>query len=93
MAIGGKFYLANQTTQSKRFNNGARMNRQAVQQGAASAKSYATSLFSINASAGQELVNLAMRQAVTRIEADIQARNRELLKAAEDFNAMTDIFA
>ncbi|WP_436644117.1 hypothetical protein [Microbaculum sp. FT89] len=93
MAIGGKFHLANQTAQSKRFNYGTRMNRQAVQQGATSAKSYATSLFSINASAGQELVNLAMRQAVTRIEADVQARNRELQKAAESFNSLNEIFA
>ena len=93
MAIGGKFYLANQTTQAKRFNFSAQMNRQAVRQGAETANAYASSLFTINSSAGEELVTLAIQQAVGRIEAQVRAQNEDLQNAANAFNSLNELFA
>jgi hypothetical protein len=93
MAIGGKFYLSNQAAQAKRFNFGADMNRQAVQQNISTANAYATSLFSINSAAGEEFVSLVFQQAVGRIEAQVQAQNEELQNAASAFNNLNELFA
>ncbi len=93
MAIGGKFYLSSLSNPTKKFNYGSQMNKQAVKQGAETANAYATSLFSIYSSAGDEYVSLSFQTAVDRVQEQVNAKNAELQKAAESFNSITELFA
>lgn len=93
MAIGGKFYLANLANPAKRFNYGAQMNRRIVENNIASAQSLGASFFSINSSAGAELVTLSIQMAVDRVEASVAARNADLTAELEDTLSGLDLLA
>jgi len=84
MAIGGKMYLAAKArAASQGFGNRSKMNRAVFNQNVASAQSFGLSLFSTTSSASQELVNLTLKNAVSRIEAAVQERNAKILADAK----------
>jgi hypothetical protein len=83
MAIGGKFYQANQAAQEKHHRYGSQINRNRIEYNRASALSLSSSLLTINSSASAELTTYTLQSAVDRVESAVNASNQKLQEAYE----------
>lgn len=78
MAIGGKFYQANQAAQEKYHRYGSQINRNRLEANRSSALTLSNSLFTINSAATAELTTFTLQGAVDRVEAAVRAQNEQL---------------
>jgi hypothetical protein len=80
MAIGGKFYQANQAAQEKYHRYGSQINRNRIENNRSSALTLSSSLFTINSTAFSDQTSYTLQSAVQRIEAAVKAQNEQLQK-------------
>ncbi len=85
MAIGGKFYQANQAAQEKYHRYGSQINRNRIENNRSSALTLSSSFFAINRSATEELTTYTLQGAVDRIQAAIDAQNKKLQESINSF--------